>query len=49
MTNENLYEKKKWQFCPEKRCYHCRNNIEQDCEEEEVITGCPICNSSFVE
>lgn len=46
-------EKKIPFYAPKERCFSCRKNIWYKITEEEassrLITGCPYCNSSYVE
>ena len=42
----------KWQFCPDKECYYCFEDLGLDEElkkQKGVITSCPRCHRSFLD
>lgn len=45
-----ITEKEKWQFCEDKECPYCLEDLGYFEERtNKVITGCGRCNRSFVE
>lgn len=47
-----ITEKEKWQFCEDKECPYCLEDLgyyEECRKSKKIITGCPKCNRSFCE
>ena len=45
-----ITEKEKWQFCEDKICPYCEEDISNaDTLESKYITSCPLCQRSYVD